>query len=454
MPLRRSRYSPPAEDVAAALASMDAPPAESRGNPLERPGVSIGSPEAIAYLSGLDVPQYQGRRLSPDAAMRISAVFACVNVLGQAIGQLPATVIERGRNGSRVPVDDHPVSRLFDDSPGADLSPIVFKEMGTAHAATRGNFVAIIRWDGRGAARELEPVHPTRVSIRRDGRDRVYDVRQDDGSTRSYASRDIFHVHGLAWDGVGGISVVRCAMRSFGLTDAAEELGERFFGNGARPSGFLEVPGVLSDPVQRQQLKDELSGQHGGSANAGKTMVLDGGKKWHQISIAPDEAQFLETRKFQVNDICRWFRVPPHMVGDLERSTNNNIEHQAIEFVQNSVMPWVLRWEEEANRKLFPQRKHRLKLNVNALMRGDHKTRGEWYRSLFSIGAINQNEVRAWEDIDPFEGGDRHWVQGAYVPIDQAGQQPAPQPPAPPPGDADSDDPDGGEPDEEPDDDA
>lgn len=242
----------------------------------------------------------------------------------------------------------------------------------------------------------------------------------DDITNQTYVYRpeQIFHIKGLSLDGVTGLSPISQAREAVGLSLATEEYGAKFFGNGARPGGVLEHPGILKDP---EKLRESWNKVYQGTRNSHKVAVLEEGMKYHTIGIAPEDAQFLETRKYQVNEICRIFRVPPHLVGDLERATFSNIEHQSIEFVQHTIRPWLVRWEQEISRSLLDEKERLLyfaKFNVDGLMRGDYKSRMEGYAIGRQNGWLSINDIRRLEDLSLVpadKGGDEYLVNGNMI---------------------------------------
>ena len=235
---------------------------------------------------------------------------------------------------------------------------------------------------------------------------------------------DVLHIPGLGFDGLVGYSPIAMAKNAIGLAIAAEEYGSKFYANGAAPSGVLEHPGTLKDPGR---VRESWQATFGGSANANKVAVLEEGMKYTPISISPNEAQFLETRKFQINEIARIFRVPPHMVGDLEKSSFSNIEQQSLEFVKYTLDPWVIRWEQALYRTLLSEEEKKtvfFKFNVEGLLRGDYASRMSGYATARQNGWMSANDIRELEDLDriPAElGGDLYLVNGNMLPLTSAG---------------------------------
>jgi HK97 family phage portal protein len=235
---------------------------------------------------------------------------------------------------------------------------------------------------------------------------------------------DVLHIPGLGFDGLIGYSPIAMARNAVGMTMACEEYGASFFANGANPGGVLEHPGVLKDPAK---VRDSWNAVYRGTTNAHKIAVLEEGMKYQQIGIPPEEVQFLETRKFQINEIARLFRIPPHMVGDLEKSSFSNIEQQSLEFVKYTLDPWVIRWEQALKKSLFlPEEKKEffIKLNVDGLIRGDYQSRMNGYAIGRQNGWLSTNDIREMEDMNPLpeeEGGNLYLVNGAMTKLKDAG---------------------------------
>ena len=244
------------------------------------------------------------------------------------------------------------------------------------------------------------------------------------GSTVRLKPSDVLHVPGLGFDGLVGYSPIAMAKNAIGLAIAAEEYGSKFYANGAAPSGVLEHPGILKDP---SKVRDSWNETFGGSGNAHKIAVLEEGMKYTPISINPSEAQFLETRKFQIDEIARIFRVPPHMIGDLERSTFSNIEQQSLEFVKYTLEPWLVRWEQSMTRALISQSdksKYFIKFNVDGLLRGDYQSRMNGYATARQNGWMSANDIRELENLDRIpaeEGGDLYLINGNMTKLADAG---------------------------------
>ena len=278
----------------------------------------------------------------------------------------------------------------------------------------------------------LYPLMPNRMTVDRDSSGHLfysYQTSRDDAPTMKGGSvilkpSDVLHIPGLGFDGLVGYSPIAMAKNAIGLAIATEEYGAKFFANGATPGGLLEYPGVVKDP---ERVRDSWNRGFSGSQNAGKVAILEEGMKYTPISIAPEQAQFLETRKFQINEIARIFRVPPHMVGDLEKSSFSNIEQQSLEFVKYTLDPWVVRWEQSLSRALFtPDEKtcYFFKFNLEGLLRGDYQSRMNGYATARQNGWMSANDIRELENLDRIpeeDGGDLYLVNGNMLPLIRAG---------------------------------
>lgn len=347
-----------------------------------------------------------GERVTPDTAMQLSAVMACIRVLAGNIGSLPIKVYRKNDDDSRDYVKDHPVQKLL-KAPNEYQTAMEWTETLAAFLNLRGNSYNIITWSGVDPV-NLSPVQPDRMLVERlqDGSRRYTVTNPFDGSQQKYSEDRILHIPGLSFDGIKGISPIEYCAASIGLGLAAEKFGGSFFGNGARPSAVLSTPGKLT-PNAVTNIKEQINKEHGGASQSNKILVLQEDLKWTQTTIPPDQAQFLETRKFQVTDIARIFNVPPHMIGDLERATFSNIEEQGINFVRYSLRPWFVRIEQELNKKLLlGDGEYYCEFIADALQRGNQESR---YRA-YSVGLASRflvpNEVRKWENLPPVDGGD------------------------------------------------
>ncbi|MDY4491254.1 MAG: phage portal protein [Candidatus Faecousia sp.] len=373
-----------------------------------------------------------GKQVNERTSMQMTAVYSCVRILSEAVASLPLNVYRYTDTGGKEKAFDHPLYRLLHDEPNPEMSSFIFRETLMTHLLLWGNAYAQIIRNGKGEVIALYPLMPDRMTVDRDENGRLYykyRKSNDDAPTMEsgvviLAPSDVLHVPGLGFDGLVGYSPIAMAKNAIGLAIAAEEYGSKFYANGAAPSGVLEHPGTLKDPAR---VRDSWNSTFGGSSNSHKVAVLEEGMKYTPISISPNEAQFLETRKFQINEIARIFRVPPHMVGDLEKSSFSNIEQQSLEFVKYTLDPWVIRWEQALYRTLLSEEEKKtyfFKFNVEGLLRGDYQSRMQGYATARQNGWMSANDIRELEDLDriPAElGGDLYLINGNMLPLESAG---------------------------------
>ena len=373
-----------------------------------------------------------GKRVNERTSMQMTAVYSCVRILSEAVASLPLNVYRYTDNGGKEKAIDHSLFHLLHDEPNPEMSSFIFRETLMTHLLLWGNAYAQIIRNGKGEVIALYPLMPDRMSVDRDKNGQLYykyTKNNDDAPTMESGSvylspSDVLHIPGLGFDGLVGYSPIAMAKNAIGLAIAAEEYGSKFYANGAAPSGILEHPGTLKDPAR---VRDSWNATFGGSSNSNKVAVLEEGMKYTPISIAPNEAQFLETRKFQINEIARIFRVPPHMLADLEKSSFSNIEQQSLEFVKYTLDPWVIRWEQALYRALLSEEEKKtvfFKFNVEGLLRGDYASRMNGYATARQNGWMSANDIRELEDLDriPVElGGDLYLVNGNMLPLNSAG---------------------------------
>ncbi|ANU76814.1 phage portal protein [Blautia pseudococcoides] len=372
-----------------------------------------------------------GKTVNERSAMQTTAVYSCVRILAETVASLPVHLYRYTETGKER-VYDHPLYRLLHDEPNPEMTSFVFRETLMSHLLIWGNAYAQIIRNGKGEVIALYPLMPDRMGVERDGKGQLYyeyTVSMDDaptvkGSTVILPPSEVLHIPGLGFDGLVGYSPIAMAKNAIGMAIACEEYGAKFFANGAQPSGVLEHPGTLKDP---SRVRESWQSTFGGSHNANKVAVLEEGMKYTPISISPEQAQFLETRKFQINEIARIFRVPPHMVGDLEKSSFSNIEQQSLEFVKYTLDPWVSRWEQSMARALLtPEEKKQyfMKFNVDGLLRGDYQSRMSGYAVGRQNGWMSANDIRELENLDriPEElGGDLYLINGNMMPLSMSG---------------------------------
>ena len=373
-----------------------------------------------------------GKRVNERSAMQMTAVYSCVRILSEAVAGLPLHLYQYTDKSSKEKAIDNPLYFLLHDEPNTEMTSFVFRETLMTHLLLWGNAYSQIIRNGKGEVVGLYPLMPDRMTVNRDEKGRLYYeymVSSDDAKTLKdgtvrLSPYDVLHIPGLGFDGLVGYSPIAMAKNAIGLAIAAEEYGSKFYANGATPSGILEYPGTVKEP---DKVRESWNAGFGGSSNAHKIAVLEEGMKYTPISISPNEAQFLETRKFQINEIARIFRVPPHMVGDLEKSSFSNIEQQSLEFVKYTLEPWLVRWEQAMQRSLIPQddkSKYFIKFNVDGLLRGDYQSRMQGYATARQNGWMSANDIRELENLDRIpaeDGGDLYLINGNMMPLSMSG---------------------------------
>ena len=363
----------------------------------DKPKDSYDSP-SYSYFFGRT---HAGKRVNDRTAMQIIAVYACVRVLSEAIAQLPLHVYQYTDNGKeRVP--KHPLYFLLHDQPNPEMTSFVFRETLMAHLLIYGNAYAQIIRNGRGEVLGLYPLMPDKVRVDRDDHGRlIYRYSRYDEHNPNFRQQgeiilpmeQVLHIPGLGFDGLVGYSPIAMAKNALGLAVACDEYGSSFFANGAAPSAVLEHPGVIKNPERVREAWQRAYG----SSNAHKTAILEEGMKYTPISIPNNEAQFLETRKFQIEEIARLYRVPLHMIGDLDHATFSNIEHLSLEFVKYTLDPWLVRWEQGLQKALLSDSekgRYFIKFNVEGLLRGDYASRMQGYSIGIQNGFLCPNDVR------------------------------------------------------------
>lgn len=367
-----------------------------------------------------------GSIVNTSTAMRVTTVYACVRILAETVASLPLVIYRRLDRGKTRALG-HPLYTVLHDIPNSEMTSFTFRETMMVHLLLTGNAFAQIVRDRGGRVRELWPLVPNRVKVQRNTATQKieYVYTNDDGIQEILPYENVLHIPGLGFDGLVGYSPVRMAREAIGLSLAAEQFGAEFFGNGAHFGGIIEYPGKMSEEAY-QRYKKDIREKYAGLGRQHQIMVLEQGLKYHQVTIPPEDAQFLETRKFQVTEIARIFRVPPHMLADLERATFSNIEHQSIEFVVHTIRPWLVRWEQSIFKKLLTpaeQKEYFAEFLVDGLLRGDIKSRYEAYSTARQNGWMSANDIREIENMNPIDGGDIYMVNGNMISFGQAGEK-------------------------------
>ncbi len=396
--------------------------------PRERPQDSLTGSGYQFYLGNSS----SGRTVTERSAMQVTAVHCCVRILSEVIAGLPLHLYHYTDDGGKEKALDHPLYEILHDEPNPEMTSFIFRETLMTHLLLWGNAYAQVIRNGRGEVLALYPLMPSRMTVDRDEKGRLYyeyQMQSDDGAelkegTIRMDPSQVLHIPGLGFDGLVGYSPIAMAKNPIGMALACEEYGAKFFANGATPGGVLEHPHLVKDP---ERIRESWNAAFRGSANSNKVAVLEEGMKYTPISISPEQAQFLETRKFQIDEIARIFRIPPHMIGDLDKSSFNNIEHQSLEFVKYTLDPWVNRWEQAIRKCLLledEKKQYFAKFNVDGLMRGDYKSRMEGYAIGINNGFLSPNDVRTLENMDLIpdeQGGNNYLVNGNMAKLEDAG---------------------------------
>jgi len=366
-------------------------------------------------------PSKSGVTVTKDNAMTIAGVYSAVKVITDAFSTLPMHImVDNGTTKTKA--RQHPVYNLLGSEPNSLMTVSTFWQIIMPEILLWGNSFSIIEF-ARGSFRPISilPVHPSKVEVEVINGVLWYTFKLENQVIKLDQS-NVLHFRGLG-DNVMGKSVIDYAKDNLGLGKASEDFGSRFFKNGASTSGVLNHPDKLSDKAF-DNLRTSFNDNYGGIGNANKPIILEEGMKWQTVSIPPDSAQFLETRRFQIEDIARWFNIPPDKIGDLTHATFSNLEQQNQNFITNTLMPYVINVESECTRKLLRETEKSttyFKMNLNGLLRGDIKTRTESYRTLFNIGAITVNEIRGLEEMNPATGGDARYVPMNLGKVDEDG---------------------------------
>lgn len=401
----------------------------------QAPANSFSEDEERFWRSSASIVSTSGMPVSTDSALKISTAWACARLISESVAMLPHIVYRKMANGGKERAGSHPLYSLLHDQPNRKQTSFEFFDMMQMHAMLRGSGYAKILPGPRGPVDRLIPIHPDRVTVEEVDEETLrYKVVERDGSTKTYLEDEMFVLRGLTLDGVNTVSVITYARESLGLTLAAERYGARFYRNASSPSGVLEHPGELSTDAQnrlRDQYEANISGE-----NQHRLMVLEEGMKWQQVSFSPEDSQMLETRIFQAEDVCRWFRVPPHMVGLTSKATSwgSGIEELSRGFVTYVLMPWLIRWQQAIGRDLIvASETYYVEFLTDALLRGDIQKRYSAYSIGRNGGWLATNDIRGFENMNPVEGGDDDYLR----PLNMAktNEDPAPEPepePAPP----------------------
>lgn len=366
-----------------------------------------------------------GDHITERTSMNISAVYACVRILSEDFASLPLHFFKQ--NGRfREKATNHPLYELLYIKPNSEMSSFTLREVGMTNLLLWGNCYIQKIYDKQGNILELWPLLSERMRVDRDPvtDEIVYWYTPRKGNTLKLSRKEVLHIPGLSFDGLRGLSPIELSRKSLQSAQAAQKYGAKFFENGARPSGVLEHPGHLEHP---ELIRETWNETYQGTENAHKVAVLEEGMKYHEIGLPPEDAQFIQTRKFEMNEICRIYRVPPHMIGDLEKATFSNIEQQSLDYVIYTLRPWIVRWEQAIQTQLLRDWEisagYYAKFNVDGLLRGDFNTRMQGYATARQNGWMSANDIREKEDENPIpaeQGGDEYLINGALMTVGAA----------------------------------
>lgn len=394
---------------------------------------SIEDSKELLRAMGGGAMAYTGKFVSPETAMRYSTVMICLRVLSESVASLPCILYKRRKDGGKDRATDHPLYRVLHDQPNAWQTAFTYFAGTMVNLASRGNGYNYVERNSKGQTIGVVPLNPDPVTITQAmDWSPIYTVTMPDNTRAKLRPSQIHHIVGPMPKGYVGQSMISLAREAIGLGLAAEQFGANFYANGVKPSGILEHPEKLG-PIAAETLRSEFSEHNAGLDNSSKPLILEEGMKWVALSITPNEAQFLDTRKFQRSEIAGIFRVPAHLVGDLEKATFSNIEFQTLDFVVHSLRPWLKLWEQSINKDLlaeYERGEYFAEFNINDLLRGDFKSRMEGLGLQIQNGFLSPNEARAIENMNPREGGDEYWRPANMYPPKTGGTVPAPDVPA------------------------
>ncbi len=373
-----------------------------------------------------------GEVVSKEQALRVAAVWSCVRVLSETIASLPISLYEKDENNQKKVKSDNPLNALISQQPSPLFNSFMFFERIMVDLSLDGNFYAYIERNNGGFPVGLHPIkcNDVDVFISPKGRGVYYEIKESDSSnsypkTGRVAGIDMIHVKGLSTNGIQGKSPIQVAAETLGIALALDKHAGAYFKNGSQLGGILKHPGTLK-PETAKRLRESWSNNYSGTSNTGKTAILEEGMDFQARTIPNNQAQFIESRQYQISDICRLFRVPNHLVNDLSNATYSNIEAQQIDFVVHTITPWIKRIESELNAKLVPFKKRDteyFKFNLTAILRGDSKARADYYRTLVNIGVMSPDEVRKLEDLNSVGGASEdYYMQSNMLPINRLGE--------------------------------
>lgn len=398
---------------------------------LENPSTSLSS----VNWPGDGVRTAAGTTVTEEKALALSAVWRAVRLCTQDIASMPFLLYKREERGKNRAIS-HPLYSLLHDRPNPEMSSYIYWETLQGHIELWGNHYSEIEFNNAGQAIALWPLMPDRTYPERRNGEKVYHTRLPNGKTVTLPDANVFHVPGFGFDGLKGKSVIALARESLGYHLAVRDFGARFYGNGARAAGVLTHPEHIG-PEATKNIRDDWERIHSGLENSHRVAILEEGVQYHQIQISPEDSQFLETQRFGVQDVARWFGVPLHMLMDNSMSPASNVEQASLDWVMHGIRPRAVRIEKAVNWDIVPQGQLFAEFLLAALLRGDNASRSAFYREMFNIGVMSQNDIREAENMNAIENGDTYFVPLNMVPVQFALQPP--EPPSPPPGNADED---------------
>ena len=372
-----------------------------------------------------------GQNISKEQAIRISTVWSCARVLSETVASLPICLYSKDEDDNKIKLNNDPLNKLVGEQPSPLYTSFMFFERLLVDLSFDGNFCAYIERNAGGYPIGLHPIQFSDVEVYMtpDGKGVYYEVIQNPDTpypiTGKVQSMNMIHVKGLSFDGIVGKSPIEANAETLGISISLDKHAGSWFKNGSQLGGILKHPATLK-PETAKRLKESWNSNYSGTVNAGKTAILEEGMDWTPRTVPNNQAQFIESREYQVSDICRIFRVPNHLVNDLSRATYSNIEAQQIDFVVHTITPWIKRIESELNAKLIPTKRRGLdyfKFNLTAILRGDSKSRADYYRTLVNIGVMSPDEVRSLEDMNPMgEESTKVYMQSNMMPLDRLGE--------------------------------
>jgi HK97 family phage portal protein len=371
----------------------------------------------------LSAQSNSGININEHTALTYSAVFCAISLISGTIATLPLRLLQQ-KEKTKEPATRKKLYRVMHSKANPYMTAMAFRECLAAHALSWGNGYAEIVKNKLGEIVEMWPITPNRVTLDMESGDLVYKITVS-GEIVTLPRERVLHIPGLGFDGFQGYSVISLARESIGLGMAMEKFGAQFFGQGAHPGLVVSHPTGLSETAHKN-LSRELSEKYVGLGKSHRLMLLEEGMKLEKVGVSQEDSQFLESRQFQIPEIARWFNLPPHKLKDLTKSSFSNIESEQISFVTESILPWLIRFEQNYDMQLLSDKEieqgHFFKHNVEGLLRGDAKSRAEFYRTMWNIGAMSINDIREKEDFDPVEGGDEHFIPLNMVPLSKAGE--------------------------------